>query len=329
MSDLLFTKLRNVLLTEFTETELSSLCQDIGANYAALPGVGQFGKSREIVTWASEQGKLRALCRRLRELRPEVWESQELAAALRELETAQSRHTASATPLLFVVPVLLALLLVSVIAISSRSGQVTPPPDALTTAPVAPSLNSEQVSPLHSPPTPEQPVALPQARGMLPADTPEPTPSPTAVPSPVPTLSATPTQSPPQHPAVQTILDMNEQLVLFYIGRVDASDLRQFWSGAAWERVIQFGNTTLLRAVRMSPTQRNSLKVSFRYLQPPRLLSQVDVGATVSSREAWKYDNPLSDVQVCDVRDYTYELIQTGGRWVIRAFRSQPAAGEC
>jgi Effector-associated domain 7 len=68
-------RLREVLLTEFNEDELASLCQDAGLNYAKLPGMGVFGKTREIIAAAQTRHAIHLLLARVRELRPEAFSS--------------------------------------------------------------------------------------------------------------------------------------------------------------------------------------------------------------------------------------------------------------
>jgi hypothetical protein len=82
MTDQNLAKLREILLNEFTEAELVSLCKDIGLNYEMLPGAGTFGKTREIVEAARTQDKLRALQTRIRELRPDAYDSASIAPSV-------------------------------------------------------------------------------------------------------------------------------------------------------------------------------------------------------------------------------------------------------
>jgi hypothetical protein len=78
MTDSNFAKLRDLLLNEFSETEVATLCQDIGVNYERLPGAGLFGKTRGLLEVAQKTGKLRALQLRLRELRPDGYAAREI-----------------------------------------------------------------------------------------------------------------------------------------------------------------------------------------------------------------------------------------------------------
>jgi hypothetical protein len=71
MTDSNFAKLRELLLNEFSEAEVTSLCQDVGLNYENLPGTGLFGKTRGLLEVAQRNGRLRSLQARIRELRPD------------------------------------------------------------------------------------------------------------------------------------------------------------------------------------------------------------------------------------------------------------------
>jgi hypothetical protein len=75
-------QLRDILVREFTEDELTALCRDIGLHYADLPGMGPYGKTREIITAVQEQRLVRTLMYRVQQLRP----TQYLEAGLETVE---------------------------------------------------------------------------------------------------------------------------------------------------------------------------------------------------------------------------------------------------
>jgi len=75
-------QLRDLLVREFNEDELTALCRDIGLNYTNLPGVGSYGKTREIMTAVQEQHLIRTLMYRVQQLRP----TQYLEAGLESVE---------------------------------------------------------------------------------------------------------------------------------------------------------------------------------------------------------------------------------------------------
>ena len=66
-------RLREILVRDFNEDELAALCHDIGLNYADLPGMGPYGKTREIITAIQEQRLARTLMYRVQQLRPEAY----------------------------------------------------------------------------------------------------------------------------------------------------------------------------------------------------------------------------------------------------------------
>ncbi|MFN3704521.1 MAG: hypothetical protein ACK4WM_00770 [Thermoflexales bacterium] len=336
MSDSLLTKLRSILLTEFTETELIALCRDLNINYHSLPGVGQFGKSRELVAVAAQRGMLRALCSRVRELRPDVWEAQAIAPALMAWELAQQQRGRSSRPRLLLVSSAMAALAVAGIGVVSQFPGRAPSNPSLssqqdwpTPVPTAASDNTAVITmnPIPSLVPSLTPTATPVLLELMITVQPSPTSVSTTLPSQTP--SALPTIAADEHPAIRTVLEINEQLVGFFKGQVPEGELRRYWAGAAWERVVNFGNVKLFRAVRMNRSQRAALEVSYRYIQPPRLLSSTQDAATVFAQEAWQYRNPLNDRQLCDVREYTYELVKENDRWFIRAFRSEVLEEPC
>ena len=66
-------RLREILVREFNEDELAALCRDIGINYAGLPGMGPYGKTREIIAVVQEQHILRTLMYSVQQLRPSIY----------------------------------------------------------------------------------------------------------------------------------------------------------------------------------------------------------------------------------------------------------------
>jgi hypothetical protein len=149
-----------------------------------------------------------------------------------------------------------------------------------------------------------------------------------AQPAPAPAISpaATVTDS---NPIVVAIRDLNEQLPAFYRGQATTQDLQQHWAGDALRSVIGFGSTRLPRAMRIQPAQRDSLTVSYDYQRPPAIASENASGAVVTSREAWRYANGVNDTQICEVRDYVYNLVKDGDAWKVRNFRSSLLDSGC
>jgi hypothetical protein len=131
------------------------------------------------------------------------------------------------------------------------------------------------------------------------------------------------------NPIVLVIRDLNEQLPAFYKGQATAEDLQQHWSGDALRSVIGFGATRLPRAMRIQPAQRDALNVSYDYQRPPVIASATDTGAVVTSRETWRYANALNETEICELRDYVYNLVKDGDAWKVRQFRSNLLESGC
>lgn len=394
MTDSTLVKLRELLLNEFTEPELASLCADLGLNYDALPGTGTFGKTRGLIETVKAQDKLRALQSRLRELRPEAYAAAGVAALATETASQPTQRTTagaaapvtatasrptstnanrqgSAFPFQILAGVLV-LLLCGVVGLALMLPRLN--------ASVAPSSNAnvtnQASAPTASASNPTQPVETATSTGSVlaplepitsamgvPAPAAEVAPStqgavvltatvaaeaaalaPTALPAPVVVLTETqstaqaqlpsPALSPAaaitdSNPIVLAIRDLNEQLPAFYKGQATAQDLQQHWSGDALRSVIGFGATRLPRAMRIQPTQRDSLNVSYDYQRPPVIASATDTGAVVTSRETWRYANALNETEICELRDYVYNLVKDGNAWKVRQFRSNLLESGC
>jgi hypothetical protein len=100
-------------------------------------------------------------------------------------------------------------------------------------------------------------------------------------------------------------------------------------TNGALNAVMEFNNTRLLRAMRLSPNQRASLEVTYEYINPPALVEESADSTTVNSREFWRYFNKLNGRVACEVRDYTYTLVKEGERYRVARFRSQMLDNRC
>lgn len=407
MTDPTLVKLREVLLNEFNEAELASLCRDIGLNYEALPGTGAFGKTREIIEAARAQDKLRPLHNRLRELRPEAYAAAGLgpqaatmgdvaptpitpvtsvatapavaastvavppqapdgAAAATAAATAappasrEARRDSGVGPLPLLALGLVALLcaVVGLAVLLPRMNEVpatsTPvaqvpaggpaagateaaTPEAAATASGSVLVPAATEAPAVVVP-PVEPVAVegPAEEQATPGAT-------AAVTATGATVGAQPTEAvvvatatPPvvtvkadDHPAVATVHNMNAQLPLFYTGQVSEQDITQFWTGEALRSVTGFGATRLLRAMRLTPEQRNTLEIGYQYQTAPKLAGETGNTAVVTSREEWRYANSLNSTQICEVRDYVYNLVKENERFRVRDFNSRLVRSGC
>ncbi|GIV84753.1 MAG: hypothetical protein KatS3mg052_1760 [Candidatus Roseilinea sp.] len=367
MTDQLIPKLRELLLNEFSEPELIALCKDIGLDYEALPGAGAFGKTREIIEAARAQDKLRMLQSRLRELKPEAYAISISAAVTPEETQADSpAHSERETKAGSLVPrtippllILLALVISASLIFSTLSGnpasqampqavpEVTstsrPQPTLAASAPtVQPETIAAMATPANSPSAaadgfPTAPAEMPEAdSSAMAASTALPTPEPTALPTPepAPTLPPSPTATDAltaeeAHPAAMTIRQINDQLMLFYTGKASADDLEYFWTSRALKTVMDFGNIRLPRAMRIAPNRRDALEIKHEYLRAPRIISETESGAVVASREFWHYANALNRNEVCEVRDYIYDMVRDEERYRVRSIQSRLVQSGC
>ncbi len=361
MTDQTLLKLRELLLNEFSEPELVALCKDIGLDYEMLAGTGTFGKTRAIVEAARTQDKLRLLQSRVRELRPEAYAAIGVSstttgpedAAVEEAAPSQRREDSGSLVPRAVLPLLALLALVVIAALVLPrvigGGQAASPTSApsVTSAPAEgetaaqppaalPGEAAENIEPADATPASTEgdsaiPVVVTVAPPAADAPTSEPTPVEVTAPQASATALAPANTSDPNemHPAAQNVRGMNNQLSLFYTGKVTAKELEDYWTGEALRLVTGFGNTRLPRAMRILPTQRESLEISFEYLRPPTLVSETADSAVVTSREFWRYANTINDAQICEVRDYVYNLVRDGDRYRVRNFQSRLLENRC
>lgn len=81
--------------------------------------------------------------------------------------------------------------------------------------------------------------------------------------------------------------------------------------------------------MRIQPSQRNALDVTFQYLREPAIVEESDTGAVVTSREFWRYANSVNPTEICEVRDYVYNMIKEGNRYRVRTFQSRLLETSC
>ena len=367
MTDPTLAKLRELLLNR-CEAELAGLCQDIGLNYDALPGTGAFGKTREIVESARSNDRLRALQSRLRELRPEAYEAADLSLPIASVATstvaptqpvAQTATKDTGLRSLQMLALGLVVVLCAVVGLAvllPRLNEVTGAPERQTTAadatqpapPGAPATAPADSGPAAPgevlvPATTEVPAVVVPAVEPVPAGGQGSPGSSANVTETLATPGAiigapqvtTPESAEPvtttvagESPAIQTIRGLNAQLPAFYRGQASTKDLEEHWTGEALRSVTGFGNQRLPRAMRIQPSQRDSLNVSYEYLSPPTLTSNSGNGAVVTSL-VWRYANALNATQICETRDYTYNLVNEGGQFRVREFRSRLLNSGC
>src|SRR3989304_1862689 len=62
--------LREKLIAGFSVEELATLCQDLGLEYAALPGTSKEGKARELIDYLARRNRIAELERALESREP-------------------------------------------------------------------------------------------------------------------------------------------------------------------------------------------------------------------------------------------------------------------
>lgn len=153
----------------------------------------------------------------------------------------------------------------------------------------------------------------------------------TATATPVSTAAALTTTATPSdtHPSVTVIRDLNNQLPAFYRGEVDAKALQQNWTGEALRSVVGFGMLRLPRAMRIQPSQRDTLKATYAYRREPTLTRETTDGAIVTSREYWDYATSANATEICETRDYVYNLVRVDGQYKVSEFSSRLVDSGC
>jgi len=76
--------LRQALVECFSESELRTLCSDLGVGYDSLPGEGTMDKARELVGHFWRRGHLITLLRMVESLRPDTKWSRRFRGVLRD-----------------------------------------------------------------------------------------------------------------------------------------------------------------------------------------------------------------------------------------------------
>lgn len=325
MSEQINTALRELLLGQFNEEELAQLCSDVGMDYAALPGEGAFGKTRAMLMTAQANNKLYTLIAKVRELRPEAYAESGLPTLLADMPagaapsaTARVASAQQDTPtppqadpapkrdLRRLITVIAAIGLALLVCMLLGDGLLG-------------LLNRASTSPTNQPgglPTIAPNITpAPLATAVLPTVAPLLTPGlPTAM-----TNTPAPTQAPAQptaaSPAAQRVLDLNNQLIQYYEGQVKSDALTEYWTSQGVKEPIAFFETTLPRVMQTGkPVAPGAVKASVKYINGPTAAAENATGATVTTREMWKYTNTSTGQVGCETRDYTYTFVDDGGK---------------
>ncbi len=338
-------RLRQLLLTEFTEAELAQLCKELGMNYENLQGIGLFGKTRALIEEARSRGKLRLLQRRVRDLRPLAYFQAGFASeeepldlhtkhiTTRRRQSSSSRRTLSSFFALLVgIGIVVIVFLLLPLTLRSTSTSLSEASSAATTSQQeGKNLRAPEVA---EPLSTAMPLVLETATPDLPSSssssllvaTPEPaaqTSASDATPPVVPTLAA--------HPAVDVIYQANEQLKGFFQGQEDIRALEAYWEPDLVEQLSNFAGVRLMRLMRLAPNQRSALRVQMSYVKPPALLDEVASKneVVVSAREYWEYTTEVNRVRLCETRDYQYWLRKTDDRFRIYAYTGRLISSRC
>ncbi len=358
MVDPNYSTLREFLYDEFSEVELTDLCQQLGLSYDRLPGTGHFGKTRGLLETINREGRMRALVAKLRELRPEGFEALNLSAGLPAQTADQALGSASqrsvsretaASPLTGKLPIpLLPMLLIGLIAVlllfsfllpritgdtAMASAQATTTAAALaqaalptaTSIPVIETPNAPAVivAETLTPASAEGVVVI--ATNAIPVTAP---PTIAVIGTPAP-IAQGQTGSGETHPAAIALKDFNAKLPDFYRGELTLDRLQREWKGKAYQALTGFASRQLPTALKLGTAPRSTLDISFEYVRQPAVISSNGGQHTVRSREYWTYSNPSSGIVSCDTRDYTYILQAEGDSFVVTDFSSKIIKNGC
>ncbi len=337
MIDPTFAKLRDLLLNEFSEAEVIALCQDLGLDYETLPGTGFFGKTRGLLAVASKEGRMRALQARVRDARPEAYDSLEIGMASAEEaghdvshETSRpmARLPVSFIPMLIVG--LIAVALIGVFLLPRITGASAAAAAARATQTAIAALSTNTTIPVigsAAQPAPSTPTAMP-AEGVVVVAT-EALPIVTAGPA----IAVIATQEPvvlgDAHPASTAFKDINARLPAYYRGEVTREQLGLDWRGKALQALTSFSATQLPRSMSLGTASRSTLDISFEYLRVPTVTKSVGSRHTVVTEEYWQYANPANNIKLCDTREYTYSVLEENGRFVVTDLSSKVIARGC
>ncbi|MCL4505170.1 MAG: hypothetical protein M1434_06715 [Chloroflexi bacterium] len=349
--------LRDLLVREFNEDELISLCHDVGINYADLPGMGPYGKTREIIARMQEQHLTSTLMQRVESLRPEQFRAAGLSDANMDRPLAPPASNAAAALAAEADAIQVGQSGVNINepalvnpfrnrgdAKSSNGGQrhsalplrvrliifvaiVMLLAVAVLSIVVRPGANGA------ASPTPAADVTLMPASADMTttAETlAQATSAPAATPLPVETVVAqsatlSVTDTSPAAAAVRTI---NDQLINFYMGKATEDEVKASW-GSKFTIISSFAYKTLKSRLGADLSKGDTVNSTLRYDKGPTLVSEKNGTATVSTREYWTYTNPANNKKMCDLSDYTYTLVKASDAYQIKDIRSRGVSGKC
>ena len=350
MNDPNLARFRDFLIVEFNEDQLAELCQDIGLNYADLPGTGAYGKTRELIEIARSRHLLSALMTRARELRSDAYrnanikdiepdgsmgsvasvepmaepataDASESVLPMLQRSDPQEERTAllaALTPRARLLAVLVAalLLIVAILTIILPKQGANPSaantPDETTLAISATQMTAEAAAMT-------QPTIAPAA-----VDTTTQT-----VDSTTPVSDTQPTAAPAADDAAAAVRTINDQLIEFYTGKVDADAIKPHFGTAPYRAVTTFAYTKLKRLIGVDISKGDEINVTMHYVKDPQQTSDDNDSYTVSSTEYWSYTNPKTDRSVCDTSSYVYTLAKNGDTFQVTGLKSSSTSTKC
>ena len=315
-------KLREILLNEFSESDLTALCKDLGLDYATLPGEGQFGKTREIIKTLIEQDRLQALKSRVRDLKPSAFG----AAGFNAIADAPESERKLPTKLAWLVLGLVGLLLLVCLLTFLLRPSTPATPSATPTTQVQATTTSVAASVQVAQPTKANGLAaatLAPTQPPAPINTPVP---PTAAPTQTPAATNTPTVS-ETNPAALAIPEFNQQLIPYYQGKADATSLVN-WKGNALLSVISFSKGALLKRLSITEKERGLIQTGVTYLRKPSVTKQLGNTYTITTQEYWVYQTNPRNV-VCETRDYVYTVLKNGEAFQITQSAGKLVSAKC
>jgi hypothetical protein len=348
MNEQNLTQLRELLVKEFTEDELVALCQDVGINYAELPGMGAYGKTREIIAMAQARNVIDTLAARVNDLRPDAYKAARLppmapqtpmGAALndptrlppegvpaevndpvdREPYRPNNGVVSALSPRTRMIAIIVAVVLLAVAALTI----ILPKPGANTPPTPTPDMTATALALL--PPTVQAVDVMTPTEGATSAEV-------AATSELSPSVDANATAAPAanqSHPAAQAITSINNQLIEFYTGKVPATDIKPYWGSSPYKVVTDFAYKTLKSKLGVDLAKGDEVSVTLRYEKQPELISENGDTSQVSTREYWGYTNPKTGRSICDTRDYTYTLLKNGDKYQVMGLRSKLVSARC
>jgi hypothetical protein len=349
MNDPNLARFRDFLIVEFSEEQLTALCQDIGLNYADLPGTGAYGKTRELIEIARSRHLLSSLMTHARELRPDAYRNanikdveQESATEATPLVEPKLENTTAAesgeflptlqrpapqeeraallaalTPRARLLAILVAVLLLVVAALTiilpkqGANGNASASADATALAISSTQMTAEAEALM-------QPTLAPST-----VDT-----TTQAVDNTAP-VTDTQANATPAGDAAATVKTINDQLIEFYIGKVSTDIIKPYFATGPYKAVTTFAYTTLKRSLGVDITKGDEISVTMHYVKDPELTADNGNSFSVASTEYWGYTNPKTSRSLCDTRNYVYTLVKTGDQFQITTLKSTLVTKQC